>query len=111
MISFIRCAFFNARTVSASWSGLSSTSRIVAFGMCTPSQLAGSSIKRKIKSCALTHRPLRPHLSPVALDDALHRGQPDTCAFKLFLGMQPLKRGKQLVHIGHVEAHAVVPHV
>src|SRR5215469_4635465 len=46
----------------------------------------------------------------MAVDDPLNGSQSYSSAFKLFGKMQALKDAKQLVHISHIEAGAIVPH-
>ena len=62
-----------------------------------------------MKARAAINCPFRPHSAIVALDDATNISQPDARTFKLRAAMQPLKYAEKLVHILHVEAHAIVP--
>lgn len=62
----------------------------------------------KIKSRALIRRRLSPDAAAVALQDALHRGQPDARAGELRFGMEPLEGREQFVRISHVKSRAVV---
>jgi hypothetical protein len=50
-----------------------------------------------------------PDASTVLSDDALHRGESDTGAFKLLVAVKPLKCSKRLVGVLRVESCAVVP--
>src|ERR1039458_2087090 len=59
---------------------------------------------------ALVKLRLRPYLTAVLADDALHRGQAHAGAFKLNGSVQSLEDPEELVHILHVEADAVVAH-
>src|SRR5690349_727147 len=111
MMSFITWAFLRARMVSASWSGLSSTRRMLVLCISTPIEIFAISVQREVKSRAFPYHAFRPHLPPVALDDALHRGQANSGSLKLLLGMQALEGCEQLVDVSHVEADAVVAHV
>ena len=49
-----------------------------------------------------------PYSSAMARDDALDDGEADAGALELPVPVQPLEHVEQLVHIPHVEAHAVV---
>src|SRR5438270_7455611 len=65
--------------------------------------------------CEIEDRPLprlrlRPDSSHMLLDDAAHGGQADAGALEIGFSMQTLKRGKQLVRVAHIEAHAVIAH-
>jgi len=44
----------------------------------------------------------------MALDYPTNNCQPDSRAFEIFSAMQPLENLKELVHVLHVEAHAIV---
>ena len=57
---------------------------------------------------ALVLRAVHPDLAAVALDDPPHDGQPHAGAFELIRAVQALEDAKQLVHVLHVEADAVV---
>jgi hypothetical protein len=46
----------------------------------------------------------------VAVNDALHRGQPSPGTRKLFEGVQPLEGTEELVGVGHVKPCTVVSH-
>src|SRR4051794_30869743 len=48
--------------------------------------------------------------STMALDDPLHRCEPDAGAGEVARARQPLERPEQLVILRHVEADAVVAH-
>src|SRR5258707_5329754 len=56
----------------------------------------------------LAHLALGPHAAAVAVHNALHGGQADAGAGEFGLPVQPLKRAKEPVGVGHVEAGAVV---
>src|ERR1700687_1057292 len=49
-----------------------------------------------------------PDASPVLSDDALHRGKSHAGAFKLLVGVKPLKCSKKLVGIFRIESCAIV---
>ncbi|WFU39113.1 hypothetical protein QA640_32705 [Bradyrhizobium sp. CB82] len=46
----------------------------------------------------------------MSVDDALNGGEPYSSAFKLFRQVQALKHTKELVHIPHIKAGAVISH-
>ena len=48
-------------------------------------------------------------MAAVAVEDALNRGQTDTCAFVYVRGVQAAENAKQFVCVLHVETDAVVP--
>ena len=50
----------------------------------------------------------RPNSSAMFLNNALHGGQADSGAFKLFGGVQALENSEELVGIFHIEANTVV---
>src|SRR5436190_141700 len=64
--------------------------------------------EREVEHRAVVDLRLRPDRAAVAADDALHGREADAGAGKFFGRMQPLKRAKELVGVGHVEAGAVV---
>src|SRR5271169_2936683 len=64
--------------------------------------------KRKIKCGALSDDPFGPDCPAVAAYNALYICKSDTCAFKFFLGMEPLKYAKELVRISHVKPNSIV---
>src|SRR5712692_6577178 len=96
--------FLRARRVSASSSGLSSTSRMVSFVMLL------SSSQGEIEGCPVVHGTLGPGATPVPMDDPLHRGQSDPGTRELVHPVQPLKRTKQLIGMGHVKPDPVIAH-
>src|ERR1700722_1290149 len=100
--------FFNARSVSASSSGLSSTSRIT-FSSMVPSLIEPISLQRKIKSCAFFDGAFRPNFSAVPADDSLHGGKADARPGKFGHRVKALKRAEQPVGIARIEPRAVVP--
>src|SRR5690349_19016979 len=94
--------FFRARSVSASSSGLSSTSRIAELiSMLLPRQ---SEVERR---AAIDLR-LGPDAAAVTADDALHGHEADTRTVELLRRVQPLKDAEELRREGHVESGAVV---
>src|SRR6202451_4156320 len=62
----------------------------------------------EVKSCPLIHFGFGPGASAMFLHDALHRGQPDACAFELFGAMQALKNSEELIGVFHTESCPVV---
>src|SRR5439155_2902318 len=104
--SFVMLCFLKARSVSASSSGLSSTSRIARSVIgCLPVLASQSEVERR----PAPHRPLRPHAAAMAVHDALHRGEPHARALELGGRVEALERAEQLVGVRHVESRAVVP--
>src|SRR6266704_3710241 len=97
--------FTRARRVSASSSGLSSTSRMTRCRMAAPRSLKG-----EIEGGAAIDRPLGPHAAAVPVDDPLHRSEADAGPGKLLRRVEPLERAEQLVGVRHVEPHPIVPH-
>src|SRR6267143_205557 len=95
--------FFNARSVSASSSGLSSTSSTILLSTIGP-----SSSESEVDGRPLVGRADGPHAAPVPVHDALNRGQADADAGELVLAVQSLERAEELVHVGHVEPGAIV---
>src|SRR5450755_4005838 len=98
--------FREARSVKASSSGLSSTSRITC---CSWTWMSSSIFREgKGKRSSLSHGSLGPGPTAVAMDNASHRGQANPGARELGRYMQPLKGSEQLANVGHVEAGAVI---
>src|SRR5713226_1682782 len=100
--------FFSARNVSASSSALSSTSKMIASSMLA-SQGAPES-QREIESRTFSDCAFGPHLPAMAVNNPLHRRQPDTAAGKLRSSVQPLKGSKQTFRMQRIEPHAVISH-
>ena len=77
-------------------------------------RVAGSALRhdgqREVKCGPLVGFGLGPNPASVAGDDSLDDGQPHPCAFKLFLGVQPLKHLEQPGSNPHIESGAVIAH-
>src|SRR5438445_8271303 len=102
-MGFIRWLRLNARRVSSTSSGLSSTSRMTLFDSFM-NRLPQAEEKR----CPMARLGVHPDLAVVPAEDPLHDGQADARAGELALVMQALEGAEQPVRIGHVEAYAVV---
>src|SRR6185503_12821207 len=63
----------------------------------------------EVESRALVLGAIHPHLAAVTFDDAPDDRKPDACTLELVGGVQALEHAKQLVHVLHVEADAIVP--
>src|SRR5260370_16798811 len=63
----------------------------------------------KVKCCSLVRIRFGPDASAVLSDDAPHRGESQTGAFKLLVAVKPLKCSKKLVGVFGIESCAVVP--
>src|SRR5258706_1435833 len=100
-ISFMMVLFLSARSVRASWSGLSSTSRIFFIAPVSEGEREGR---------ALLDGALGPDPSSVALDDTRDRREADPRSLELVGAVQPLEGAEELVRVRHLEAGAVVPH-
>src|SRR6185436_17905178 len=96
----------NARSVSSTSSGLSSTRRISLIGF-----LQGVLPQGEIEAGSLVRFPFRPHVPAVTMNDPLHRGEPDAGAREFGRGVQPLERSKQFIRVLRIEAGAVVADV
>src|SRR5262245_13618362 len=96
--------FMKARRVRATSSGLSSTNRM-SFS-CMGSFPRRS--HREVKGRALLDSGFRPDLTAVAVNDALHGGQPDARAREFLLAVEALKGPKQSRTVGHIEADTVI---
>jgi len=53
--------------------------------------------------------PFCPYPPAKTVNNALDRGEADTCARKFLGPVQSLERLEQLVSVGHIEADAIVP--
>src|ERR1700694_407877 len=62
----------------------------------------------EVKRRSLVGLGIGPDASPVFSDDALHRGKSHAGAFKLLVGVKPLKCSKKLVGILRIESCAIV---
>lgn len=62
----------------------------------------------EIKPRPLPHSAFRPDPTAIPVDDPLHRGKADAGAREIVLGMQALKRAKQLLRQRHVEPRPIV---
>src|SRR5258708_35596226 len=60
------------------------------------------------ESCAMLDGGFCPNPAAVPVNDALHRCQPDACAFKFVVAVKTLKRTEQVRRVFHIEARAVV---
>jgi hypothetical protein len=67
-----------------------------------------SVIQAEVKRCSLVGLGIGPDASPVLSDDALHCGKSHAGAFKLFVGVKPLKCSKKLLGIFRIESGAIV---
>src|SRR5687767_2207130 len=101
--------FFRARMVSASSSGLSSTSRITLSAIVRLLRCGGTEGEEEGGPAPLLS--LRPDFSAVAPHHPLHGGQSDAAPLELGRGVQSLEGAEELARVGHVEAGAVVAHV
>src|SRR5690606_13021081 len=105
MILLLIFSFANARSASASSSGLSSTNKI---GRALIVAILLNRY-REIERGALVDLGLRPDAATVPIDNALHSRQAHAGTGE-FLGIvQTLERAKQFVRVRHVETGAVVP--
>src|SRR4051794_8679683 len=102
-ISFVSLFFAKARSVSASSSGLSSTSRIVAPIMDLSRVRQG-----EIEGSSLLGLGVGPDPATVPVNDPLHGCKPDACALELSTRVQALEGAEELVGVLHLEAGAVV---
>src|SRR4051812_449709 len=66
------------------------------------------SCQHEVKRRTLIHFTFCPYLAPVFVNDSLNDGKAHPSAFKLFLGVKPLKDPKQLVIVLHVKAGAII---
>src|SRR6202521_5143870 len=105
-IWLFRLHFLNARAISFSSVGLSSTSSTILLMVFLP-RLGW---EREIEGGAFADGALGPDAAAVAVDDPLRGGQPDSCPRELTDRMQTLERGEQLAGMRHVETDAVVAH-
>jgi hypothetical protein len=64
--------------------------------------------QREVKGRALLDSGFRPDLTAMAVDDALHGGQPDARAREILLAVQALKGPEQFRTVGHIEADTVI---
>src|SRR5882762_5950842 len=62
----------------------------------------------EVKRRSLVGLGIGPDASPVFSDDALHRGKSHAGAFKLLVGVKPLKCSKKLLGIFRIESCAIV---
>src|SRR5687768_4552143 len=99
--------FASAASVSSISLRLSSTSR-----MGRRSAIDASSTTRngKTECGALVDHAARFDPSAMTLNDAAGECEANACADELLHAMQALEHSKQLVHVRHVEADAVVAH-
>src|ERR1700704_3269157 len=103
MIWFATPQLLNARSVSFSSVGLSSTRRI-CFVTISP-RFSG---EREVESRPPIDGGVGPDLSTVAVHDTLGRREADAGAGKLAHRMQTLKWSEQALCVAHVEAGTVV---
>src|SRR6266851_4928171 len=107
--SLVMLWLLSARSVRATSSGLSSTSRIFP-GFTRASRPAASGPSQgEVERCPLVHGAFRPDSAAVPIDDAPDGGEADARTLEVGGGMQPLEHAEQLVRVFHVEASAVVP--
>src|SRR5438034_4664503 len=104
MSSTIRC-WRSARSVSASSSGLSSTSRMTLLSAMA---VVLGALQSEIEGGPSLHRALGPHLAAVSVDDAPHGSQPDAAALEFGRLVEPLEGAEQSIGVGHVEPSTVV---
>src|SRR5215470_19444284 len=98
-----RLCFCSARIVSTSSFGLSSTSRMrLSRNRSALSSMPGTP-QGEEERCAAADLALGPDPAAMAVNDALHGGEPDAGAFEFGRRMQPLKRAEQFCGIGHVK--------
>src|SRR2546429_8469764 len=98
--------FLKARSVSASSSGLSSTSRIARSVIgCLPVLASQGEVERR----PAPHRPLRPHAATMAVHDALHRGKPHAPAPELPGRAEAPARAEPPTGVPHVQPRAGLP--
>src|SRR6266851_5163362 len=96
--------FLSARRVSASSSGLSSTSRITR----SPITLLPALLERKREGRALALGSLRPNPAAMAANNALDGGQTDAASGEILRRVKPLESAEKLVDISHVETGAII---
>src|SRR5688572_11863081 len=96
--------FLSARRVSASSSGLSSTSRIILCSILPP-------LQSKVKRRPFSFRTFCPYPAAVDGNDPVNRSQPHAGAWEFTDRMQPLEDAKELVCIGHIESHTVIAYI
>src|SRR2546430_817757 len=90
-----RFCFRSALSASSASSGLSSTSRIsIPVRFMLRSSFRG---KGEIEGGAAVHRPLRPHVPTVPLNDPLHDGETHAGALELVGAVKPLEDLEELV--------------
>src|SRR5712692_912644 len=107
--SLVMLWLLSARSVNATSSGLSSTSRIFP-GFTRASRPAGSGPSQsEVERRSLIDGAFGPDPAAVPVDDAPDGGQTDAGALEVSSGMQSLEYPEQLIRILHVEAGAVVP--
>ena len=84
---------------------------VQSFPRCRPVDCTtdgGSFTKAEVKCRSLVDLTVSPDVPSVLSDDALHRGESNASAFKLFVVVKPLKYSKKLIGIFRVESCAVV---
>src|SRR5467141_2207467 len=107
--SLVMLLLLSARSVRATSSGLSSTSRIFP-GFTRASRPAGSGPSQgEVERRSLIDHALGPDPAAVPVDDASDGGEADAGALEVGSGMQSLEHAEQLVRVLHVEAGAVIP--
>src|ERR1700676_2354633 len=109
----------NARIVSSTSSGLSSTSRISTScdmhlllerrSACLLARLALGCAQREEKCRPMIDFSGDPNPATVLPNDALHKRQADSSTLEIARRVQPVKDSKKLSRIPHVETHPVVP--
>src|SRR5947209_1089661 len=105
-------ALRSARSVNSASSGLSSTSRTsMSSAMTSGDSPCGRRGQREMEDGAALLAALGPDASTVARDDAPGEREAHADAGKFVRAMQPVEHAEELLDIGHVEPHAVVPHV
>src|SRR5205814_9086977 len=102
-MGFIKWLRLNARSVSVTSSGLSSTSRMTLFESVMVLLFQVEEEGRSMSGLGV-----HPDLAVVPAEDALHDREADARAGKLALVVQALEGAEQPVRVGHVEAHSVV---
>src|SRR5581483_477275 len=106
--SLVTLCLLRALKVSASSSGLSSTSRMTLLANFGSSASAMS--QREVEAGSLLCFTLCPNFAPVPAHDTLNRGQPNPGALEFVGPVQPLKRSEQLVSVSHLKPGPVIPH-
>src|ERR1700683_4064949 len=108
--SFRILFFRKARSVSASSSGLSSTSNMVLRSIAVVPLRECSRLQGEIKRSAAFHGAFGPHLSAMAVNDPLYGSQTDPGPRELGGRVKPLERSEKEIHVARVESRSIIFH-